>query len=109
MAYAHFNVFALVLPLAFGRLFIYENTMKEEDAYFAYRLVKNIDWLRGLKKEIKEKYLKINSHSTDEEIREFYVFLVKHGFNVDFRKAIANTEKQIDKHIKNLEKQLKEL
>lgn len=30
------------------------NSMKEEDAYLAYRLVKNLDWLRGLKKEIKE-------------------------------------------------------
>lgn len=83
--------------------------MKEEDAYYAYRLVQNLDWLRGLKKEIKEKYMKIDSHSTDEEIMEFYMFLVKHGFNVDFRNAIANTNKQIDEHIAELEKQLEEL
>lgn len=83
--------------------------MEESEAYYAYRLVKNLDWLRGLKKEIKEKYMKIDSHSTDEEIMEFYVFLVNHGFHVDFRNAIANTNKQIDEHIAELEKQLKEL
>lgn len=83
--------------------------MTEEDAYYAYRLVKNLEMLRELKKEIKEKYLHIDSHSTDEEIMGFYLFLVKHGFNVDFRNAIANTNKQIDKHIAELEKQLKEL
>ena len=32
----------------------------------------------------------------DEVVMEFYMFLVKHGFNVDFRNAIANTNKQID-------------
>lgn len=80
--------------------------MKEEEAYFAYR---SLERLRGLKKEIEEKFLKINSNSTDEEIMMFYLFLVKSGYCGNFREAIVSTQEQIDKHIKNLEKQLKEL
>jgi predicted DNA-binding transcriptional regulator len=83
--------------------------MKESEAYFVYRLVKSIDDLREMKKEIDEKFMKIDRNSTDEEIREFYVFLVKSGYCSKFREAIVSTQKQIDKHIKNLEKQLKEL
>lgn len=83
--------------------------MEESKVYYAYRLVQTLTRLRGLKKEIKARYLKIDSKSTDEEIMEFYVFLVKQGFNVDFRNAIANTDKQIDEHIEELEKELKEL
>lgn len=83
--------------------------MKESEAYFVYRLVKSIDDLREIKKKIDEKFLKIDRNSTDEEIREFYVLLVKSGYCGKFREAIVSTQKQIDKHIKNLEKQLKEL
>lgn len=83
--------------------------MKEEDAYFVYRLVKSIDCLREMKKEIEEKFLKIDRNSTDEEIMMFYLFLVKSGYCGKFREAIISTQKQIDKHLKKLEKQLKEL
>jgi len=83
--------------------------MEEKDAYYVYRLKKTIERLRGLKKEIEEKFSKINSHSTDEEIMAFYLFLVKSGYCGNFREAIVSTQKQIDEHIANCEKELEEL
>lgn len=83
--------------------------MKEEDAYYVYRLKKTLERLKGLKKEIEEKFSKINRHSTDEEIMAFYLFLVKSGYCGNFREAIISTQKQLDEHIAELEKQLKEL
>lgn len=83
--------------------------MKKEDAYYAYMLKKNLERLRGLKKEIEEKFSKINRHSTDEEIMAFYLFLVKSGYCGNFREAIISTQKQIDEYIANSEKELEEL
>jgi hypothetical protein len=83
--------------------------MEESEDFYAYMLVKSIERLRGMKREIEEKFSKINSHSTDEEIMAFYLFLVKSGYCGNFREAIVSTQKQIDEHIANCEKQLKEL
>jgi hypothetical protein len=83
--------------------------MEESEAQYVYRLVQSLEWLRGLKREIKEKFSGIYSQSTDEEIMELYLFLVKSGYCGNLKEAIINTQKQIDNDIENVEKKLKEL
>lgn len=83
--------------------------MEESEAYYVYRLVQSLEWLRGLKRQIREKFAGIYSQSTDEEIREFYLFLVKSGYCGKLKEAIISIQEQIDNDIENVENKLKEL
>ena len=83
--------------------------MTKEQVYRAQRILKTIEGLQELQSEINDKFNKLDKDSKPDEIFNFMVLLVKHGYKGMLFQTIIDIRKKIEDDIQQLEEDLKEL
>ncbi len=83
--------------------------MTKEQVYHAQRILNAIKGLQELQSEIIDKFNELNKDSKPDEIFNFLVFIVKHGYKGMIYQAIIDIRKNIEDDIQKLEEELKEL
>ena len=83
--------------------------MTKEQVYRAQRILKEIEGLQELQSEIIDKFNELNKDSKPDEIFNFLVFLVKHGYKGMLYQTTIDIRKKIEDDIQKLEEGLKEL
>ncbi len=83
--------------------------MTKEQVYHAQRILNAIKGLQELQGEIIDKFNELNKYSKPDEIFNFLVFLVRHGYKEMIYQTIIDIRKKIEDDIRKLEEELKEL
>ena len=83
--------------------------MTKEQVYHAQRILNAIEGLQELQNEIIDKFNELNKDSKPDEIFNFLVFLVRHGYKEMIYQTIIDIRKKIEDDIRKLEEELKEL
>ena len=77
--------------------------------YHAQRILNAIKGLQELQSKIMNKFNDLNKDSKPDEIFNFLVFIVKHGYKGMLYQTIIDIRKKIEDDIQQLEEELKEL
>ena len=83
--------------------------MTRDDIKRATRIIQAIECWQKTSEEISERFAMLDKDSTEEEIRDFFTFLITSGHREALFDAIWAIKDSIDKRIEELEKELKEL
>lgn len=83
--------------------------MTKEQVYHAKRILNEIEGLQKLQSEIIDKFNELNKDSKPDEIFNFFVFIVKHGYKGMLYQTIIDIRKKIEDDIQQLEEELKEI
>lgn len=83
--------------------------MTKEQVYHAQRILNAIKGLQELQSKIMNKFNDLNKDSKPDEIFNFLVFIVKHGYKGMLYQTIIDIRKKIEDDIQQLEEELKEL